>query len=54
MLQALECEGASFLQLVRACMSKERKKTGGKTWDKSVGSAMFYHMRPALSDRNNG
>ena len=54
MLQALECEGALFLQFARACIGKERKKTAGTMWDKSVGSAMFYRTRPSFSDRNNG
>lgn len=50
-LQALEREGASFLRFARACMSKEGKRTVGRTWDKSLGSAMFYRTRPSISDR---
>ena len=53
MLQALEREGASFFRLAGACLGKERKKTTAMTWDKSTGSAMFYHTRPnSISGRN--
>ncbi|KAF8524135.1 hypothetical protein BU17DRAFT_43226 [Hysterangium stoloniferum] len=54
MLQAVEHKGASFLRFARACISKERKKTAGTMWDKSVDSTMFYRTRPSLSDRNTG
>ncbi|KAJ7220483.1 hypothetical protein GGX14DRAFT_532533 [Mycena pura] len=55
MLQALERDGASFLQLARACLGKEKRLTltRGKapsTWDKSTSGAMFYRARPATSD----
>ncbi|KAJ7625689.1 hypothetical protein FB45DRAFT_979820 [Roridomyces roridus] len=49
MLQALQREGASFLRLAKACLSKEKRSTRGttpSTWDKSIGSAMFYRPRP--------
>ncbi|KAJ7246826.1 hypothetical protein B0H12DRAFT_1220454 [Mycena haematopus] len=54
MLQALQREGASFLRLARACLGKEKRlrSTRGSTpstWDKSVGSAMFYRARPTAS-----
>ncbi|KAF8528381.1 hypothetical protein BU17DRAFT_38106 [Hysterangium stoloniferum] len=54
MLQAVERKGASFFRFARACISKERKKTAGTMWDKSVDSTMFYCMRCSLSDRNTG
>ncbi|KAJ6614377.1 hypothetical protein B0H10DRAFT_1803689 [Mycena sp. CBHHK59/15] len=56
MLQALEREGASFLRLARACLAKEKQLAstrGGatpSTWDRSIGSAMFYRSRPARAD----
>lgn len=45
MLQALEREGGSFLRFARACTSKERKKTAGRTWDKSVGVVLELWLR---------
>ncbi|KAJ6505492.1 hypothetical protein C8R45DRAFT_1051083 [Mycena sanguinolenta] len=55
MLQTLEREGASFLRLARACLTKEKRLTSTRgpapsTWDKSTGTAMFYRARPAASD----
>ncbi|KAJ6586695.1 hypothetical protein B0H10DRAFT_1832133 [Mycena sp. CBHHK59/15] len=57
MLESLEREGASFMRMARACLEKERRlrSTRGSTpstWDKSFGSAMFYHARLARSDEN--
>jgi hypothetical protein len=55
MLHALEREGASFLRLAKACLTKEKRLRSTKgmtpsTWDRSTGSAMFYRARPARSD----
>ncbi|KAJ7697483.1 hypothetical protein B0H17DRAFT_870000, partial [Mycena rosella] len=51
MLHALEREGASFLRLAKACLTKEKRLrstrgTTPSTWDRSTGSAMFYRARP--------
>jgi hypothetical protein len=50
MLRALEHDSGSFLQLAKACLSKERwmRLTRGPTpttWGKSTNNAMFYHPR---------
>ncbi|KAJ7810160.1 hypothetical protein B0H14DRAFT_2524426 [Mycena olivaceomarginata] len=54
MLQALQRDGASFLRLARACLTKEKRlrstrRAAPSTWDRSTGSAMFYRARPAPS-----
>jgi hypothetical protein len=47
MLKTLEWEGASFLWLAKACLSRERRSnttrgTSPTTWDPATSSAMFY------------
>ena len=57
MLNTLQREGAAFFRVAKACMEKERRMNstrGGSvsTWEKSTGSAMFYHTRPTVVDQN--
>ena len=57
MLETLEREGASFLRLAKACLSRERRSnttrgTSPTTWDPATSSAMFYQTRPRRKDVN--
>jgi hypothetical protein len=55
MLETLEREGASFLRMAKACLSRERRSnttrgTSPTTWDPATSSAMFYRTRPCRKD----
>jgi hypothetical protein len=55
MLETLEWEGASFLRLAKACLSREKwsntkRGTSPTTWDLATSSAMFYRTRPCCKD----
>ena len=55
MLDTLEYKGASFLQLARCCLGKEKQMNSmrgpaPKTWEKGASNAIFYRMRPHVED----
>jgi hypothetical protein len=55
MLEALEREGAAFLRLAKACLSRERRMntTRGSsptTWERGASGAMWYRTRPRRED----
>lgn len=55
MLETLERDGAAFLRLAKACLSRERRMntTRGSsptTWEQGGASAMWYRTRPRSED----
>jgi hypothetical protein len=55
MLETLEREGASFLRLVKACLTWERRMntTRGSsptTWEQGTSNVMWYRTRPHCED----
>ena len=55
MLETLECEGASFLWLVRGCLGRGKCMNSMRgpalmTWEKGTGNMMFYRTRPCTKD----
>ena len=55
MLETLEREGASFLQLARGCLGREKRMNSMRgpaptTWEKGTGNTMFYRTRPRAED----
>lgn len=54
MLETLERDGASFLQLAQSCLSRERRMNSSRgssptTWERETARAMFYRTRPESS-----
>ena len=50
MLETVEREGASFLQLAQSCLSRERRMNSSRglsptTWERETTKAMFYRTR---------
>ena len=55
MLETLEHEGVSFLQLVRGCLGREKcmnsmRGPAPTTWEKGTGNMTFYRTRPHAKD----
>jgi hypothetical protein len=54
LLNALQREGAGFLQFAKACKEKEKRMNSTRSpmllmWDKSTSSAMFYCARTTIA-----